>query len=65
MSTVRFGAQCDRCHVTHNDYSVEDIAACEDCERDLCDNCAEETEHETREDGDGRRTRNCPDVEVL
>lgn len=57
MSTVRFGAKCDNCGVVHNNYSVEDIAYCNDCEKDLCDICAEKLGHKTKEDSFGRRRR--------
>lgn len=45
MATIRFGAECDRCHVAHNNYDVGDIRECEDCQRDLCGLCAAATRH--------------------
>lgn len=59
MALIRFGAECDSCHIRHGDYSVEDIAPCEDCCLDLCDECGTKTLHRLREDGEGRRWRNC------
>lgn len=56
---IRFGAECDRCKVRHNDYSVEDIATCEDCGLDLCDECGTKTLHQEHDNGEGKRWRTC------
>lgn len=45
MSTVKFGLQCDGCTYKENDYHVDTIRTCEDCERDLCPACAKRTGH--------------------
>lgn len=51
MATIRFGAECDRCHVRHVNYSREDVVNCEDCGLDLCDKCSDATGHRlVRED---------------
>jgi len=56
-----FGASCDVCGIAYNNYSVEDIAYCNDCSRDLCDTCALLSQHSIlREaDVDQSRTRTC------
>ena len=56
---IRFGAQCDRCLIKHQNYSMEDIVPCRYCARDLCDACAKATDHATGDDADGRRYRDC------
>ena len=40
MSTVRFGTICDICGKGSRDYA-HDANYCEDCGKDLCDECAE------------------------
>lgn len=57
MATVRFGAKCDRCGAEHNNYSVEDIANCENCGLDLCDVCAADTNHVVVRDWDVDQSR--------
>ena len=60
---VKFGKQCDACGVLHNDYSVGDIAYCDDCEQDLCDACAEPEHVVVKEwDVDTERTRSCEEA---
>lgn len=57
MATIRFGARCDLCGVSHSNYSVEDIAWCEGCGRDLCDLCGEKTGHRILREWDVDQTR--------